>query len=361
MKSTATICIDPSGLLCVFLEAIPMKNISDPSEPSAKTEPSSVWRPTPWSLQRRAARYFGLGILVIIFFVGIIFYLRPLWVVDQGIALQFALDGVHSEYAQVGPYRVHYFVGGRGTPLLLIHGLGEQAQDWATEIPTFVHNGFRVYAIDLLGCGSTDRPDIAYTVQQQADMVRQFLDVLQIHHADVVGWSLGGWVALKLTLKHPELVQRLVLDDSAGLKFSTALSPEIFMPTDRASLARLQALLVVHPTPIPAFLARDILRRIHKNSWVIQRTIHSALTDAETLDGQLQQIHAPVLLAWGAQDALIPPSVGKAMHQQIPQSVLEFYEGCGHTAPAICARRIAPNAVKFLQSQPAMSGGTFSY
>ena len=71
------------------------------------------------------------------------------------------IAGFHSEYVRVGPYRVHYFVGGQGTPLLLIHGLGARSEDWTPEMPVYAKNGFRVYAIDLLGCGRTDRPDIA--------------------------------------------------------------------------------------------------------------------------------------------------------------------------------------------------------
>ncbi len=318
-------------------------------------------RPDAWSVMRRAARYLGLSLLILLAVFSIAVYERPLWVVDQGIYLQFAMDGIHSEYAQVGPYRVHYFVGGRGTPLLLIHGLGARAEDWAPALSTFTQNGFRVYVIDLLGCGRTDHPDIAYTIQQQVDMVRQFLNVLHIQQADVAGWSLGGWVALKLASESPQRVQRLVLYDSAGLTFYASFSPEVFTPTDREGLEQLQALLVPHPASIPNFLARDILRRLQKNYWVVHRTVHSILAGEDRMDGRLSSVSVPVLIAWGAQDTLIPPTIADEMHQEMPQSVLELYAGCGHTAPATCASRMIPNTVKFLQSQPPMMGGSFQY
>ncbi len=79
------------------------------------------------------------------------------------------LAGIDSKFVTVGPYRVHYFVGGKGKPLLLIHGLGSRSEDWTPQMPAYVKSGFRVYAIDLLGCGRTDHPDIAYTIQQQTD------------------------------------------------------------------------------------------------------------------------------------------------------------------------------------------------
>ena len=315
--------------------------------------------PRPWSRKRRAARYLGLGILISLFLVSAVVYERPMWVVDHGICLQLAADGIHSEYAQVGPYRVHYFVGGRGTPLLLIHGLGSRAEDWAPAMPMFTRNGFRVYAIDLLGCGRTDHPDIAYTIQQQVDMARQFLGAMHIQQADVAGWSLGGWIALKLAAESPQTVQRLVLYDSAGLDFHVPFGPDVVTPKDQAGLARLYALLVPHPSRIPDFLARDILRRLSKNYWVVRRTLNSALAGRDWVNAQLGSIHIPVLIAWGAEDALIPPEVAQKMHRAMPQSVLEFYAGCGHTAPAICARRMIPNTVKFLQSDPPMSGGVF--
>jgi len=68
-----------------------------------------------------------------------------------------------------------------------------------------------------------------------------------------------------------------------------------------------------------------------------------------------------VLLIWGAQDALIPPSVGLRMHHRIPQSVLELYSGCGHLGPATCAGRIVPRVIDFLHRQPPAAGGTFEF
>ena len=271
------------------------------------------------------------------------------------------MDGVHSEYVRVGPYRVHYYVGGHGTPLLLIHGLGARSEDWESAIPIFVRSHFRVYAIDLLGYGRTDHPDIEYSIQQQVDMVHQFLAVMHIQQADVAGWSLGGWVALKLTSDYPEVVHRLVLYDSAGIVFHASFGPKVFTPQNKAQLLRLYRLLTPHPMKVPGFVARDILRIMRKNYWVVDRTIQSALTGKDSMDGKLNTIHVPVLVVWGKDDALIPPETGREMHQQMPQSVLELYAGCGHIGPASCAHRMIPNTVKFLQREPPMTGGSYNY
>ena len=127
-------------------------------------------------------------------------------------------------------------------------------------MPDYVNNGFRVYAIDLLGCGKTDHPDIAYSIQQQADLIHGFLDAVHVQQADVIGWSMGGWVALRFALEHPKSILRLVAMDSAGLSFPTSLTPEIFEPRTVPRLKRFEALLMPHPPSLPGFLQRHCFR-----------------------------------------------------------------------------------------------------
>jgi pimeloyl-ACP methyl ester carboxylesterase len=307
----------------------------------------------------RAGKWFALGALLLVLALGAAVYWNPLWVVDQSVRLQFAIEGMHSEYVQVGSNRVHYYVGGHGAPLLLIHGMGGRAEDWAPAIAILTQNGFRIYAIDLLGSGRSAHPDMDYSIAEQTAMVRGFLSALHLRQVDVAGWSLGGWVALKLTQESPQSIRRLVLIDSAGLTFYVPYGPQIFTPADTAGLQRLMSLLTPHPVSMPNFLARAILRRLRPNYWVVQRTVQSAIVSRDRMDGRLGAIHVPVLLAWGAQDALIPPSIAETMHQQMPQSVLGLYQGCGHSAPIACAGRIMPDVTRFLNSNPPMTGGEY--
>jgi pimeloyl-ACP methyl ester carboxylesterase len=290
-----------------------------------------------------------------------IFYRRPLWVMDEAMHARLHYAGMHSRFVRVGPYRVHYFVGGHGQPLLLIHGLGSRSEDWTPEIPAYVKSGFRVYAIDLLGCGRTDHPDIAYTIQQQADLAHGFLDAVHVPQADVIGWSMGGWVALRFAVDHPESVRRLVAMDSAGLSFSTTLTSEVFEPQTISQLIRLEVLLDPHPPWLPGFFNRALLRAMRSNFTVVHRTVQSMVGGRDLLDGQLNELTMPVLLVWGAQDALIPPSVGLRMHEAIPQSVLEIYSRCGHAGPATCRNRIVPRVIDFLQKDPPPTAGVRHY
>ena len=329
----------------------------------ATTSPTTSPRTAPpaYATLKRIATVFVLIVMVADIILSVVFYRHPVWMINQAMDARLRIAGFHSEYVRVGPYRVHYFVGGKGTPLLLIHGLGARSEDWTPEMPAYAKNGFRVYAIDLLGCGRTDRPDIAYTIGEQVDLIQGFLSALHVEKAEVMGWSMGGWVALEFALQHPQRVNRLVAMDSAGLKFETDLTPDILEPTNVSQLERLEMVLMAHKYYIPEFVQRDLLRTMERNRVVVHRTLESLLREEGDFAGRLGQLQMPVLLVWGQQDELLPPSVGKQMHDAIPQSVLELYAGCGHMGPATCADRMVPRVMDFLRSQPPMAGGEFHY
>ncbi len=330
--------------------------VTSPPTPPRAALPSPVY-----ATLKRIATVFVLIVMVIDIILSVVFYRHPVWMINQAVDARLRLAGFHSKYVHVGPYGVHYFVGGHGTPLLLIHGLGARSEDWTAEMPAYAKNGFRVYAIDLLGCGRTDRPNIAYTIGQQVDLVQGFLSAIHVEKTDVMGWSMGGWVALEFALQHPERVNRLVAMDSAGLKFETDLTPDILEPNTVPQLERLEMVLMARHYYIPGFVQRDLLRTMQRNRTVVHRTLESLLREEGDFAGRLSQLQMPVLLMWGQQDELIPPSVGHQMHDSIPQSVLELYAGCGHMGPATCADRMVPRVMGFLRSQPRMAGGEFHY
>jgi pimeloyl-ACP methyl ester carboxylesterase len=295
----------------------------------------------------------GLGIAF-----GITLYLRPLWVWRQTTRLWLRAQGIGSRYGQLGPYRIRYFVGGTGRPLVLLHGLGGEAGDWALSMPALARGGFRVYAIDLLGYGGSDRPDVDYSIALQSDIVRQFLDSQGLASIDVAGWSMGGWIALRFTLDHPECVRRVVVYDSAGISFKPSVDPRLFAARTRQDLSRLYAALSPHPMYIPQFVAHDLLRQAAERGWVVKRALDSMRAGHDLLDGKLGAVQVPVLIVWGQQDALIPPSCGQEMHRELAQSTFVALPGCGHLAPVECRRQTLAETIKFLKQNTAPVGGT---
>ena len=303
---------------------------------------------------RKVGLVFGFVLLLVGLGFGVLAWRNPLWLVDQQVDARLRLHGVHSEFVTVNGYKMHYLVGGAGRPLVLVHGLGSRAADWANLIPRLISGGHRVYALDLLGYGRSAQPgDVDYSISQQAAMVEGFMDSQHLQQVDLAGWSMGGWISMQVALQQPQRIRRLVLLDSAGLRFTLGFDPALFQPESPNDLAQLQELLVPHPHPLPEFLAMAMLRRGDDIGWVVHRSVESMMTGKDLLDGKLGALTMPVLIGWGDQDRLIPLSVGYRLHAEILQSELDVYANCGHLAPGQCVAQVAPSVLDFLNAQPA--------
>ena len=310
----------------------------------------------------RAFRRIAGFLLLLAIAAGGIFYWNPLWVNDEVIRYHLWRSNVRSEYVEAGGYRLHYFEafppdGSPGVPLLLVHGLGSRGEDWSPMIPSLAAAGFHVYAPDLLGFGRSAKPDVAYSLPLEEGVVVSFLDAIHLQHADVGGWSMGGWVAAALAIDHPQRVDRLVLYDSLALKFDPTIAQDAFVPTDAASLYRLIDVLSPQPRILPGFVIRATLRKLHRNGWIIQRTMDSIFTFKDALDGRIEAIRQPTLVVWGSEDHLIPLAVGEATHRDIAGSDLVIIQGCGHLAPGECPKPVLASTIQFLKAQPPMQGG----
>jgi pimeloyl-ACP methyl ester carboxylesterase len=312
-------------------------------------------------------RFLGAVLLLILLLLvggGLLVYERPLWVADQQIRYHLWRSHVKSEYVVAGGYRLHYFealppAGSTGPErtLVLIHGLGSRGEDWSPLIPGLAAKGFHVYVPDLLGYGRSQQPDVDYSMGLEEKVVLDFLDAVHVQKADVGGWSMGGWVAMKLAVEHPERVDRLLLYDSAGMYFATNFAPDLFVPTDAAGLGRLMAAISPHPRAMQPFVVRAALRKLGKNAWVVDRSMTAMRGGKDLMDFRLHLIHEPTLIVWGSHDDLIPLSVGERMHQGIAGSVLDVIDGCGHLAPGECWKPVEEATLDFLLAEPAPQGG----
>ncbi len=299
----------------------------------------------------RFGRWKKFGLVVLVLVIAFVVYasVRPLSVLQTVGRVTLLSAGIHGHYAQVGPYRVHYYEGGEGPPLVFVHGLGAESLNWVHAMLDMRHQ-YHVYAIDLLGHGDTVKPDIAYSIEQQSEMLHQFLATQNIKSADVVGVSMGGWVALKLAIEHPDVVNRLVVADAAGLKFQTNLTVKNFLPTNADELNRFMAMLTPRQYPAPYPVRRAFLNRIAERAWITRRIFSSFLTYQDVLDGKLQSVKAPTLVIWGKQENMIPLSVGEEMKQQLPNASLLVCADSGHLAVFECWNQLEPEVARFLSA-----------
>jgi pimeloyl-ACP methyl ester carboxylesterase len=306
----------------------------------------------PAALSWKTYGYAVLAMLVLFLVGAAVVWQQPLEVLGALTRARLTYNGFHNEYTTIRGNRIHYYEGGSGAPVVLVHGLGSRAEDWANLMPQLKQAGFHVYAIDLLGYGRSAQPaNATYSIPEEAQYVEEFIAQRGLAKVNLVGWSMGGWVAMRVALDRPERIGRLVLCDAAGLRFEPSFTIFDFEPTTIPAVQRLYRMLMPQPAEVPAFLARDMVRKFKQLNWVVDRSARSMFRGVDLLDGKLDRLQMPTLILWGKQDHLIPLATGVSMHEQIQQSVLEIYDGCGHLAPGQCAARIGPRMIDFLNGK----------
>jgi pimeloyl-ACP methyl ester carboxylesterase len=219
-----------------------------------------------------------------------------------------------------------------------------------------------VIAPDLLGHGASDKPRTDYSLGAFAVLLRDFLDMLDVESATLVGHSLGGGVALQLVYQHRQHCRRLVLVNSGGLGTDVGLVLRL-LSTPGAEL--LLPLIASRPTH---FLGSGLLTllsargidspRLHDH-WrkysalanpqgrqAFVRTLRSVVDlrgQTVTAIDRLAQLvgDLPTLIIAGAQDRVIPKDHALAAHAALPGSRLEIIEGAGHHPQLDCPELLA--------------------
>lgn len=119
-------------------------------------------------------------------------------------------------YIKLGSVNIRYWSEGKGKPIILLHGGGSSIEIWSFNIG-LIAQYYRVYAFDMVGTGKSDKPSASYSLDYQTEFLQKFMNELDIDRATLIGNSMGGSIALKLALKSPERVDKLVLVSSFGL------------------------------------------------------------------------------------------------------------------------------------------------
>jgi len=208
---------------------------------------------------------------------------------------------------------VRYLVAGAGEPLILLHGLSASVAWWHWNLPAVAAN-YRVYAIDLFS--PSPRALSHFALEETADRLAAWMDVHAIRSANLVGHSMGGYIAASLAAEHPELVAKLVLVNAAT-----------FFPQEGPKLdpARLIRWLPTFPPLLAPILLRDAIRAGPVALWEASRDLLGS-----DLRPKLELIAAPTLVVWGDQDGLLPVELAHELHDRVPHSQLRIIEGVGH-------------------------------
>jgi 3-oxoadipate enol-lactonase len=261
------------------------------------------------------------------------------------------LPGLEERVYEFRGTRIRSFVGGEGPPLLLVHGFGGAAWNFAELRPLL--EGRRLIVPDLPGHGGSSPLPATTTLRGFADALVPLLD----GPTDVLGHSLGGVVALRLAERHPALVRRLVLAAAAGISSSTRRAGLTIAFLGRVQPGRIAGRRV-HRIAGSRLLRRAVFGpfEVSNPDVLSERAVHGFLrgplmhTDAigaglalaaDDPRRDLERVRCPVLILWGGRDRQVPLEDGFEYARRL-QAPLRVIADCGHLLigerPEVCAR-----------------------
>ncbi|HYV07044.1 MAG TPA: alpha/beta fold hydrolase [Blastocatellia bacterium] len=268
--------------------------------------------------------------------------------------------GVQDKYATVFGAKIHYLEAGSGPAVILLHGLGGDASNWASTIGPLSQK-YRVIVPDQIGFGKSDKPLINYRVGTLVDFLDGFYKELKLDRASLVGNSLGGWTVAAFAIAHPAKVDRLVLVDAAGFAITGALDPKVLNglnPSTRDAVKQMLPLVFYNTQMFASDIAVDsfFARRVGAgDGYTIQRFIDSISRGEDVLDKRLGSVKAPTLVLWGREDGLTPLAMGERFKKEISGSQLFIIEKCGHVPQLEKAAEFNTALIKFLSGADVAS------
>ena len=250
-------------------------------------------------------------------------------------------------YVQVGQINTRYWNSGdKGTTVILLHGIGSCVETWMYNISVLAQH-YRVYAIDLVGAGRSDKPPATYSLTYLAQFLKDFMDALSIESACLVGNSLGGGVALQFALNFSRKVEKLVLVNSLGLGKEITLTlrlatlpfvGKLFSPSRSGT-----ALALKQSVYDPTLISNEWVELYYQiatlpGAWEAVLALINANIDLSgvrtevynTIVDRLATITVPTLVFWGRQDRILPVAHAQVASKGLPSARIHIFDRCCH-------------------------------
>ena len=270
------------------------------------------------------------------------------------------------QYTKVGQVNTRFWtIGNEGSTVLLIHGIGGSLEDWILNAEALAKH-HRVYALDLVGYGHSDKPSASYSFSYMAQFVKDFMEAESIDRACLIGHSLGGGISLQFSIQFPSKAERLVLVSSAGLgQQVTLLLRVLTLPIIGKLLAR----------PSRKGTANFLKECLYDSTLVTDELVdfgyslaslpgaqEALLSTVRTLGNirgmrkdvlrpivdNLSAITVPTLIFWGQQDRILPVAHAQVAEDKIPDTQLQVFDPCGHFPQLECPEEFNSIVLKFL-------------
>jgi pimeloyl-ACP methyl ester carboxylesterase len=254
-------------------------------------------------------------------------------------ALGRAAGGLSRHSVRAGDDTIPYLDGGRGEPLVLVHGFGADKDNFARIAP-FLKRHARVLAPDLPGFGEAGRdPRASYRIADQVERLHAFVEALALGPVHLGGSSMGGFIVAEFAARYPALVRSLWLIDAAGVA-ECAETPMLrqylasgeipLLVRDDAAFATLLGAVMQRPAFLPHSLYTTLARRAVADHELHVRIFREIAVESPTLEPRLAAITAPTLIVWGEEDQVLSPGAAAAFGRGIAGSEVVIMAGIGH-------------------------------
>ncbi len=228
-------------------------------------------------------------------------------------------------FTEIDNLKIAYQVEGTGTPVVLLHGWGGEANSFR---PVFdwLSRFYQVYALDLPGFGLSEIPPTAWDASDYAKFLSAFFHKLNINKAHLIGHSYGGRISIVMAAEEPEKIDKLILVDSAGI-----IPPRTTKYYIRISLAKIGRLMRYCGT-LGNRLANNITQKVGSKDYREAGPMRATMVKSvnQNLRPLLPKIQASTLLIWGENDTDTPVSFGRIMEKEIPDAGLVILKDAGH-------------------------------
>lgn len=269
-------------------------------------------------------------------------------------ALYLRLLGARRKRLRQGALTLAYYdIGPRdGEPWVLLHGLGSVAAGWSP-VMRALRRSCRLLVPELSALGGTECPGGGLRMREGVEILAELIDRESGGRpVTLAGLSLGGWMAARLALAHPERVSRLALIDAGGYRDQN---------WDRIqSLVNIDDLAGVDRIYRALFVRVPWLMRVSRAAFLKAYTSPgtkfalTGLSEADTFgDADLARLPMPTALIWGEKDGIFSLRTARAMAAALPQAHLDVLPGCGHAVHLECPRALIRALQRFRRATAA--------
>jgi len=242
------------------------------------------------------------------------------------------MTSLYSQRINIRGLDIHYFTGGKGEPLIIIHGGSEGAGAWKRNIAV-LSKKYTLFVPDLPGFGQSQSLPGSIYMDEMVEFIDEFAAKIGLPKFYLMGHSFGGGIALHYALKYPQKISKLVLVSSLCLGKEIAWWVRLCsVPVICKSLGKALIALFKGIKNIAKIIGPwEIVEPISRTSIQIGSYIATFTEQTIVLLSQLPQIVVPTLVMWGEKDPIVPLSHAFTAAELIPDCQVKIFQDCGHS------------------------------